>query len=411
MPGPRPARERMPRIFHVTTVPLSLRFLAGQVGFMRERGYEVHAVAAPGGMLDDFGAREGIEVHAVPMSRRIDPARDLAALGRLIALFRRHRPDIVHAHTPKGGLLGTMAASIAGVPVRIYHMRGLPIATATGARRRLLATTERISCGLATRTIAVSPSLRARALSLELARAQDVRVLLGGSGNGVDSRVRFHPAVARARRAAERDRLGLARDAEVIGFVGRLVRDKGIVELEAAWRAVRAARPRAFLVLVGPEEREDPVPSRVLASLRADPRVRMVGFTEDMPTAYAAFDLVVLPTYREGFPNVLLEAGAMGLPVVATEVDGCVDAVVHGETGVLVPARDAAALGAGIAGYLERPDLARAHGLAARRRVEERFDQRRLWEALEATYRELLDAVAGTAPRRRPRPAPGAPPP
>ncbi|MBC7174018.1 MAG: glycosyltransferase, partial [Polyangiaceae bacterium] len=192
----------MTRLFHVTTVPLSLRFLRGQVAFMKERGYEVHAVSSPGALLESFGDEEGIRVHAVPMSRRVDPTADLVALGRLVALFRRHRPEIVHAHTPKGGLLGILAARIAGVPVRIYHMRGLPVVTATGTRRIVLATTERVSCALASLTLAVSPSLRERAVALNLAPEERIRVLLGGSGNGVDARVRFRRAGGAARTRA-----------------------------------------------------------------------------------------------------------------------------------------------------------------------------------------------------------------
>lgn len=383
----------MPRLFHVVTVPLSLRFLSGQVGYMKARGYEVHVVASPGALLDEFAAREAVHAHAVPMSRRIDVASDLVALARLVALFRRHGPDIVHAHTPKGGLLGVLASTIAGVPVRIYHLRGLPIVTAIGPRRAVLAATERLSCGLSTRTLAVSPSLRRTAIELGLVDPGHVQVLLGGSGNGVDSRRRFRRSPDGARGAALRASLAIPSDAPVVGFVGRLVRDKGIVELEAAWRRIRERHPDAFLLLVGPEEPEDPVPPEVLAALRSDARVRHVEFTEDMPSVYEAVDLLVLPTYREGFPNVLLEAAAMELPVVATEVDGCTDAVLPGSTGALVPPRDAESLGAATERYLGDASMARSHGVAARERVEREFDQERLWEALERTYRELLAAA------------------
>ncbi len=382
----------MPRLIHVTTVPLSLRFLAGQVGFMKARGYDVHVVSSPGPLLTAFGEAEGVPVHAVPMSRRIDPAGDLRSLARLVALFRDLRPDIVHAHTPKGGLLGMMAAAGARVPARIYHMRGLPLATATGTKRALLAATERVACGLASTTLCVSPSLMRTALDFGLTRPSRIRVVLGGSGNGVDAQVRFRPSAGRARGRAKRVELGIPESCEVVGFVGRLVRDKGVVELATAWSRLRAERPDAHLVLVGPAEPEDPVPPEILRALEADPRVHLLGFTEDTPALYEAFDVVALPTYREGFPNVLLEAAAMELPVIATEVDGCVDAVAPGETGVLVPARDARALGDAIAAYLADPALRRAHGLAARARVETSFEQRRLWEAIEAIYRELLGA-------------------
>jgi glycosyltransferase involved in cell wall biosynthesis len=380
----------MPRLFHVTTVPLSLRFLGGQVGFMKSRGYEVEVVSSPGPLLDAFGRAEDVRTHAVPMSRRIDPPGDLLALAWLIRLFERHRPDIVHAHTPKGGLLGMIAAAAARVPVRIYHLRGLPLMTATGTKRVLLAGTERVASALSSRTLAVSLSLRRRALELGLTQAAHIEVVLGGSGNGVDAAARFRPSADRARGRAKRAALGIPEGALVVGFVGRLVRDKGVVELAAAWARICETRPSAHLVLVGPPEPEDPVPAEVLSALERDPRVHLVGFTEDVPALYEAFDLVALPTYREGFPNVLLEAAAMGLPVVATEVDGCVDAVAPGVTGELVEARDAAALARAIDGYLGDPERRLAHGRAGRARVLERFEQRRLWEGIEAVYRGLL---------------------
>jgi lipopolysaccharide/colanic/teichoic acid biosynthesis glycosyltransferase/glycosyltransferase involved in cell wall biosynthesis len=376
---------------HVLTVADSLIFLRGQGRFMRQAGFDVTAVSSPGPEQAVFADHDQARVLSLDMPRRITVGHDLLAVARLAALVLRERPAVVDAHTPKGGLLGMLAAWLARVPARVYHMRGLPAETATGLRRTILIATERVSCALAHRVVAVSPSLRARALALGLCRPDKITVLGEGGGDGIDARGDFAPDPADAgRRADLRTRLGIGADAPVVGFVGRLVRDKGVVELEAAWRTVRAAVPAAHLVVAGAPEPGDPVPASTLRALAEDPRVHLLGHVASTRGLYPAFDLLALPTYREGFPVVLLEAAALALPVVATRVTGCVDAVRDGETGRLVPPGDAAALAAAIVAYVRDPALAAAHGRAGRARVLRAFDRDRLSAELLALYETLL---------------------
>lgn len=387
----------MPRVLHVFTVPESLAFVRGQAAFMRRRGYDLSVVSSPGPALDAFGAQEGVATHPVSMPRRISPGQDAMSLARLVALVRVLRPDIVHAHTPKGGLLGTIAATVARVPVRIYHMRGLPLVTAVGAQRVILRSTEQTSCGLATKVLAVSGSLRDVAIAERLCPSDKISVLAGGSGNGVDGE-RFDPeCVGTSARAALRARLAIPEDAPVIGFLGRLVRDKGVVELVDAFRAVRMRHPGAHLVVGGVFEERDPVPSATRRALEEDPQVHLLGYVDDTPPVYAAIDVLALPTYREGFPNVPLEAAAMRVSVVTTRVPGCVDAVVDGVTGTLVPARDASALAQALDAYLSDPVLRARHGNAGRARVEASFRRERIWEALADLYDGLLGRAAATS--------------
>jgi glycosyltransferase involved in cell wall biosynthesis len=385
------------RVVHVMTVPASLYFLSGQIGYLRARGFELHAISSPGEYLEPFGAQEGIPVHAVAMTRAISPLRDLRALWRLWRLLRDLSPDVVHAHTPKGGLLGTIAAALAGVRGRVYHVRGLPFLTASGWRRRLLVAAEWTSCALAHRVLAVSHSMRAIAVEKGICPPEKIAVLAGGSGNGVDATGRFVPQPPAVRRET-RARLGLPQNALVIGFVGRVVREKGVVELATAWRALREAQPRAFLLVVGRLDVEDAIPADVRAELERDARVRLAGVDPNTPPLYAAMDVVALPTYREGFPNVALETAAMALPIVATNVPGCVDAVVDGTTGALVPARDAGALRDALLRYLGDGALRAAHGAAARRRVLARFRREAIWAALAEEYDRLVDADGGAEP-------------
>lgn len=391
-----------PAVVHVTTIPASLYFLSGQASFIRGCGFDVHAISSPGCDLFTFRDRERAQVHPVAMTRKITPLRDLAALCRIWLALQRIRPQIVHAHTPKGGLLGMIAAWLARTPVRVYHMRGLPLVTASGMRRRLLRATEKTSCALAHRVIAVSHSVRAIAIEEGLCRGEKITVLAGGSGNGVDAVGRFKP-LGEAERLAARAQHGIPADALVIGFVGRLVREKGIVELAMAWRRLREDDPRLHLLLVGPLEPEDPLPAEVLAALSSDPRVHLTGLDRDTPRLYAAMDVFALPTYREGFPNVALEAAAMELPVVAMAVPGCVDAVQDGITGTLVPQRDALALAKALQQYLSEPHLRAKHGEAARRRVLGEFRREAIWQAIADEYGALLEAAGVQGPPSGPR--------
>jgi glycosyltransferase involved in cell wall biosynthesis len=382
-------------LIHVTTVPMSLLFLGGQLQYMQERGFRPVIVTSPGPGLDRFEEHEpGFPVHAIPMTRQITPWRDLLSLVALYRLFRQLRPWIVHSHTPKAGLLSMVAATIARVPVRIYHLRGMPLDSASGPRKWVLWAAERVTCGLAQRVIAVSHSLRAATIRARLCAPDRVKILGHGSGNGVDAARRFNPErISPTARLESRAAHGIPLDAVVLGFIGRLVPDKGISELVEAWTALKDEFPHVHLLLVGPTEDHNPLPPPISARLEQDDRVHMAGLIWDTPPIYAAMDVVALPSHREGFPNVALEAAAMTLPVVATRVTGCVDAIRDDVTGTLVPLKDPAALADALRRYLRDPELAAHHGEAARRHVVDRFDQRTIWEALCEEYDRLLPAA------------------
>jgi glycosyltransferase involved in cell wall biosynthesis len=379
------------RLVHISTSPLFLNFLRGVLPELRQRGFEPSVICSPGELLESFVQETGVPGFGVEMSRRITPLRDLLALYRLVTLLRRVRPHIVHSHTPKGGLLGTMAARMCRVPVCIYHIHGLPHLSAFGVRRLVLLWSAKVACGLAHQVLSVGESIRRIALDERLCLPEKIQVLANGGWPGIDAEHRFQPKrFTEAAWQQLRADLEIPADAVVVGFVGRIVRDKGMQELAQAWQHLREDHPHLHLLLVGEYEEQDPVPAWVEQTFAGDPRVHITGWVSDAAPYYAIMHLLVLPSYREGFPNTPLEAAAMELPVVATRIPGNVDAVEDEVTGLLVPPRDAQALEQAIRRYLDCPELRQQHGKAGRERVLRLFRQEVIWEALYNEYVALL---------------------
>jgi glycosyltransferase involved in cell wall biosynthesis len=383
-----------PRLVHVVTVPITARvLLKGQLGHLRERGFDVTVVASPGPELDAVAAAEGIRVVPVAMTREPSPRADLVSLARLTAALRTLRPDVVVSSTPKAGLLGSMAAFALRVPVRVYFVRGLRLETATGRLRRVLTATERLASRCATHVVCNSGSLERRVVELGLAPGRALMRIGAGSSNGVDFARFARTAERRAAGLALRRSLGITDDAIVVGFVGRLVEDKGIRELLEAADAL-AGRP-VHILLVGGDLAGDRLPPELEAKIVASARVHAVGPVSDPERFYAAMDVCAFPSYREGFPNVPLEAACAGLPVVGFRATGVIDAVRDGETGTLVAMRDARALASAIGAYVDDPALRQRHGEAGAARARRDFDRERVWEA----WADALFAVHRAARR------------
>jgi len=270
------AMQEKTKLFHITTVPETFNFFKGQIGYMKTQGYEIHALSSPGKLLMQFGDREQIPVYGVPMQRRITPLQDIYAIFQIWQYLQFIRPQIIHAHTPKGGLLGMISARLAGIPVRIYHIRGLPMMTAKGYKRLLLTWSEKLACLCAHQVLCVSHSVREVAINQGLCPPEKIKVLLGGSSNGVDASNRFNPAnLDPYTRQQTRKNYGIPDDAVVVGFVGRIVRDKGIEELTKAWQILQQEFSNLHLLVVGCFEPQDSVAANVQELLTSDRRVHM----------------------------------------------------------------------------------------------------------------------------------------
>jgi lipopolysaccharide/colanic/teichoic acid biosynthesis glycosyltransferase len=383
------AAAKSPHVLFAVTVSISCGFYRGMLRHLAEAGFSTIMVAAPGKLLNEVGGSQGAAILPIPMEREIRPFRDLVSLFRLYRTMKTVRPDVVDVSTPKAGLLGSLAAWFAGVPCRVYTLRGLRLETATGIKRRILWLAEWTACACSHRVIPVSESLRRRVIELRLVSAEKARSLGNGSC-GVDIE-HFTPASRRNERVAQlRQRLGLTGHETVIGFVGRFVKDKGIRELVEAFRELSASRPDLRLLLVGDFESGDPVEGEVRRYIESNPAVLRPGFVTDTAPYYALMDVFVLPTHREGFPGVPLEAQACEVPVVTTNATGAVDSVQRGVTGLIVPVDDTKALTQAIDSLLRNPGLRAEMGRAGRKWMQHDFRPEVIWQAHAEMYREML---------------------
>lgn len=362
--------------------------LSGRIAFLRTRGFDIHVVSNP-----DPRALETLEAQNAPyypmdIARGIAPCRDLMTLYQLVQVIRRTGADLIGASTKKGGFLGAIAAHLTGRPM-LYVVRGLEIGKPGRVMRWLFRWIERFTCALADRILMISKSNLAYFLEHRICPAAKMIMLGSGSSNGVDVDLFCRtPAVIKAGRVL-RQEMGIPEEATVLGFVGRLSAEKGIKELEQVWGELRSRYSTVHLLVVSPPE-VDPQISMSIERMQADTHVHFTGFMPDPVPAYAAMDCLVLPSHSEGFGVVVIEAGAMQVPTVATRVPGCVDAVVSGQTGLLVDANSPTALFRGIERLLLNSAERRTFGVNARQRCVAEFSQRIIWQEISDLYDRMI---------------------
>ncbi len=378
------------KLLRITTVPVSLQvLLTGQFRYMADQGYDVFTVSASGPEVDEV-LKEGVRHIAVPFTRKITPLQDLKCLIQLIRIIREIRPDIIHTHTPKAGLLGMLAGWICGVPLRMHTVAGLPLMEAAGLKRKLLEGTERLTYFCAHKVYPNSGGLRdfmVRELGTD---AGKLKVIGSGSSNGIDiGYFRRSPELAE-QAAAIRKKNNIGVHDIVFSFVGRIVRDKGIVELEEAFRTIAAGdgnAPRMFLLLVGSFERDlDPLPDDILKFLREDPRVILAGYQRDVRPWLMASDIFVFPSYREGFPNVVMQASLLGIPCIVSDINGCNEIVTGGETGLIVKPKDVASLSAAMLELVRDESGRQRFSALAYAFVSTHFARERVWDEIRKEY-------------------------
>ncbi len=378
------------KIIRSATIPLSLNLFCRNLFRELSSVYEVIALSSPMPELDGIGQREGIRTIAVPMRRKISLSRDVVSLIRLLRVFRRERPDMVHSITPKAGLLSMMAAWMASVPVRVHTFTGLIFPYEKGWKHHLLKTTDRVTAACATYVIAEGQGVREDLLNYKITR-KPVMVLGNGNLRGIDLNHYARTEEIVHEGWLLRQSSGIPENAFVFLFVGRFDRDKGIDNLAGAFRKLEQVRKNVYLLMVGREEPDGhPVEKQTLEDIRlSDHIICSDGWQEDVRPWFAAADVLVHPSYREGFPNVVIEAGAMGLAAIVTDINGSREIILEGENGVVVPPKDTDALERAMAYFVDNPGTAREMGRKART-MASRYDQKYVWQCLKDFYREVL---------------------
>ena len=378
----------MVKIIRAATIGMSLNiFCRGLLSELKDEGYEVIALSSPDGDLAELGRREKVRTIGVSMERHVSPLKDLISLIRLIRVMRKERPVMVHSMTPKAGLLCMMAAWIAHVPIRVHTFTGLVWPTQTGLSRKILMLTDRITCFCATHIIPEGEGVKHDLSSC--ITDKPMRVLGYGNVRGVD--LDYWKRSGGSRTEGWLSERREKKEPFTFVFVGRIVRDKGINELVNAFFRLNKNYPDTRLLLVGPAEDDlDPVLPETQMAIEKEESIISVGSQKDVRPYYEASDALVFPSYREGFPNVVLEAGAMELPSIVTDINGSREIIEEGVNGVIVPPRDESALYEAMEDMVTHPEKVSKMSAKSRPMIAARYEQSFVRMNLKHFYSELF---------------------
>lgn len=377
------------KLIRITTIPLSLeKLLENQLSFMSQY-YEVTAIASDEKRLKEFGDRERVNTFSVALTRQITPIKDVIALWKLFWYFRKEKPFIVHSHTPKAGIIAMLASKFAGVPNRLHTVAGLPLLEKKGGIRRILNFVEKVTYSCSTKVYPNSNGLQKIILKEGFCSPEKLKVLGNGSSNGIDIDY-FNPENFLEEKQVIKSSFNIAQNDFVFIFVGRLVGDKGINELVNAFKRLSANKSNLKLLLVGSfEPTLDPLTVETLKEIESNEHIKRYGFQLDVRPYLFISDVLVFPSYREGFPNVVLQAGLMGLPSIVSNINGCNEIIIENENGTIIPVKDACAIYDAMLNFVEKKDLVVKLKSNARRMIVERYEQKVVWEAILAEYRRL----------------------
>lgn len=365
-------------------------FIEGQAADLKARGHDVVIISGPGPEISQLAHLEGATLYTIPFTRSLSPFQDLLHLREIIKILRKEKPDVVNAGNPKSAFLILMAAYLLRIRLRIFTMHGLLSDGRTGWVKQIVLWSERTSCRFAHQVVIVSHQLKQHAIKMGLVLPEQSVVLANGSCNGLN--VERFSLSKDIREAADRFLAvhQIDQRSKIIGFVGRVNADKGIEVLFKAMELIWQRWPQVRLLMVGPLEDGHGLSPKIVHQIHEDARVVYVGKQSEMPVMYAAMDLLVLPSFREGLPNVLLEAASMGVPMIASNISGCSDIIQHGVYGYLFPVGDHLALAKWMEAFLENPAESLAMTVKAQNFVQESFSQTEMRDALYHLYQARL---------------------
>ena len=376
-------------LFHVVNISFVIPYFLGkQLNWFVEKGHKEYIVCSPSDEMEELSKRYSFEYKPIEVLRKISIGKDLKAVWSTYRYIKEVKADVVTGHTPKGGLVAMLAAWLARVPVRIYLRHGLVYETSHGLKRALLINIDRLASRLATKIVCVSPSVARRSIEDGLNPERKQIVLAHGTCNGIDTERFRKDAVNHESVAVLKQQLGINDGDFVIGFTGRLVRDKGIIELVRAYQELRKQYMNVRLMLVGMLEIRDALPEDVVKTIREDKSIISTGYVgyNTIEQYYALMDVFVLPSYREGFPTSVLEASSMEIPVITTRATGCCDSILDNETGFFVN-HDEKELEAALMRLYKDSELREQMGRIGRRFVEDNFRQELVWKEIEKLYK------------------------
>lgn len=386
--------ENKKTLIRITTVPISLeKLLSGQLEYM-SKFYQVIAVSSEKENLEKLGQKIKIPVFFVNLTRQITPVQDLLALVKMYLFFKKNKPFIVHTHTPKAGTIGMIAAKLAGVPLRLHTVAGLPLLEAKGLKRKLLNWVEKITYSCANHVYPNSTGLRDIIIENQFCKVNKVKVIANGSSNGIDTSY-FNPDLFSADNTRQlKHDLGINEHDFVFIFVGRLVKDKGINELVQAFQKLHQQDPKVKLLLVGDYEYElDPLLTHTLEIIAENPGIIAVGFQYDVRPYLALSHALVFPTYREGFPNVVMQAGAMNLPCIVTDINGCNEIIIQNRNGIIIPVKQEKAIFEAMEVFISNDEMLSQMQQNAREMIVSRYEQQIVWKAIRKEYKMLEQNV------------------
>jgi glycosyltransferase involved in cell wall biosynthesis len=376
------------KFYITTTIPDTLGFFKGNLSFLNE-SFFVKAISSDKTKMKAIAQREGIAVHHIPMKRDISLFNDILGLLRFVILFIKEKPDIVHGNTPKAGLLSMLASKVVGIKVRIYMCHGLRYQGFSGKKKKLLMLMEKLTCFCAHEVICVSNGVRDALINDGLCDKSKAIVVHHGSAAGIDLN-KFDPEIRDVDRNKVRNDLNISDNDFVFIVIGRIVGDKGVNELFSAFDKLLTLNKKSHLIIVGSEDKGlDPISDRSSQIINNNKNIHSVGRQNDIRPFLKASDALVLPSYREGLATVLIEAGAMSLPCITTDVTGCNEIIIDNENGVIIPPKDENKLHEAMQYFLDNPEDVERMANNSRKMVIDRYEQQVVWDALLEEYRRL----------------------
>ena len=387
----------MKKLVRITTVPISLsKLLSGQL-LNFKKYFEIIAVSSPGDVLNKVGSEAKVRTYSLILTRAITPLTDIISLIKFTFFLRKEKPLIVHSHTPKAGIVSMLAAFLARVPIRMHTVAGLPLTEAKGFKKRVLVFVEKLTYATATNVYPNSFGLKDYILQNKLCSESKLKVIGSGSSNGIDTDY-FSIANMNSDILLEiKKSIGIEKNTFVFCFVGRIVKDKGIHELVSAFQMIDQKEFKSKLIFVGNYEQDlDPIDNEILHKIKANKNIIEVGYQEDVRPYLAISNALVFPSYREGFPNVVLQAGAMNLPAIVSNINGCNEIITHLENGLIVPVKEVAPLYESMILLIKNPSLCNSLSLNSREIIKLKYERDHFWNLLLEEYKLLESNVYNT---------------